>query len=397
MCDNSDSIMKKIEWIFSTSEQELNDFVSTINAEELTKIFVELRKRRAFKWQDRMLLQMIDKTPNLTFWASDKDYKVCLWEGQCNNIYGKNYCGDYFYNFISPLERINAMQDSMLVITSNEREVGTHIKSFENYYTKDIAGYADIEMITNSVQLIDTDNNEKYYGEIGLHLNLEEVQKKHSEQQRKLSEKQKKIEEEWNQLLKDVELRSDSILTEMSKLRFERKISNNFRRKINDLKRKLTEEINAQKIKWVDTYEDDIKKIRDIIEQKYDEIDESVENEESAENIMQNINIDNGITKAILKGRINSTKEVIEKNFTDRINSLHDGCTDNVLIEKLRRRQENILCEKLKFIDKLSKLLLEIDYLLDGGILIEYQEEIINSIATEAEKYLEKEESQYAY
>lgn len=347
MCNDSSNIINKIECIFNASEQELNEYFHNIDAKELTKIFLELKKRRAYTWKDRMLLQMIDKTPNLTFWASDRNYKVRLWEGQCNDVYRKDYEGQPFYEFISPLERINAMQDSMLIINSKESEVGTHLKSFENYYTKDVVGaYVEVEMITNSVQLIDIDNDEVYYGEVGLHLNLEDVKKRYVEQQRKLEKKQKIIEKEWDKLLYEFEQRKDSLIDDVEKLKLNRKTLREFNNKINEIQKKLVEEVDVQRTKWVDTYQEDIQKIREIIGKKYDEIDDVLESKDIAEKQIDKIKVQSDITKEKLRGMINSAKYVIDTNFTKRINGLKRDDENPIIAEKLKKRQNELLSKK---------------------------------------------------
>lgn len=396
MCNDSTDIINKIEWIFNASEQELTEFFHKIDEKELKKIFLELKKRRAYTWKDRMLLQMIDKTPNLTFWASDRNYTVRLWEGQCNSIYGKNYEGYPFYDFISPLERIDAMKDSMLIINSKESEVGVHIKSFENYYTMDTAGeYAPVEMITNSVQLIDNDNGDIYYGEVGLHLNLNEVKKRYTEQQSKLEKKQKLIEKEWDKLLYEFQQRKNALIDDVEKLKLNRKTLREFNNKINEIQNKLVEEVDAQRTKWVDTYQEDIQKIREIIGQKYDEIDDALESKDIAEKQIDKIKVQSDITKEKLRGRINSAKYVINTNFTKRINSLKIDDANPTVAEKLRKRQDKLLSKKRSFISDLSTMLVAIEQLVENGILLESQYAIIDGIERTAEEYLESEASQY--
>lgn len=396
MCNDSSNIINKIECIFNASEQELNEYFHNIDAKELTKIFLELKKRRAYTWKDRMLLQMIDKTPNLTFWASDRNYKVRLWEGQCNDVYRKDYEGQPFYEFISPLERINAMQDSMLIINSKESEVGTHLKSFENYYTKDVVGaYVEVEMITNSVQLIDIDNDEVYYGEVGLHLNLEDVKKRYVEQQRKLEKKQKIIEKEWDKLLYEFEQRKDSLIDDVEKLKLNRKTLREFNNKINEIQKKLVEEVDVQRTKWVDTYQEDIQKIREIIGKKYDEIDDVLESKDIAEKQIDKIKVQSDITKEKLRGMINSAKYVIDTNFTKRINGLKRDDENPIIAEKLKKRQNELLSKKRSFISDLSTMLVAIEQLVENGILLESQYAIIDGIERAAKEYLESEASQY--
>lgn len=196
-----DNILANVEKL---TEEEFKEVVANASKEELEKLVILLREKRAFLWKDRMLLQMIDKAP-FTFWACDKSCIIRLWEGASKKVYSnRDMLGKEFMEFISKIERYKAMIDTIEVIETDEEHVGVLLKEFENYYTKDIRGnnQAEVELITNSVKLYDEDSGECFYGEIGLPIDLENVIEAYKERNEQLSNLIKNFENRCEELRK---------------------------------------------------------------------------------------------------------------------------------------------------------------------------------------------------
>ena len=75
--------------------------------EELIAKLTEFENQRAFTFEDQMKLAILNKSP-FTIWASDRDYKITLWEGQCEALYGYSrefaIGKDYVSLFVAPDE-----------------------------------------------------------------------------------------------------------------------------------------------------------------------------------------------------------------------------------------------------------------------------------------------------
>lgn len=170
----------------SMTEEQITQFVLQHDAKDIVGLFMLLKQKRAIKWEDRALLQMVDKSP-LTFWASDEAYNIVLWSGKCSSIYNRELLGKPFPEIMSIIERSQAMKDSLCVIRADEATVATYLADFSNYYTKDLRGQkTEFSLVTNSMQLVDDETGEKYYAEIGLPINLEITLKEFRKRQKEL-------------------------------------------------------------------------------------------------------------------------------------------------------------------------------------------------------------------
>ena len=56
-----------------------------LTKEELISLLNELEGQRAFTYEDRMKLEILDQSP-FTIWASDRDCKITFWDGQCERL-----------------------------------------------------------------------------------------------------------------------------------------------------------------------------------------------------------------------------------------------------------------------------------------------------------------------
>ena len=183
-------------------EQQIRKYVYEHNEDDLVKLLLLIKEKRAVSWKDRAILQMIEKSP-LTLWASNKTYKVVLWAGTCEQTYHRDLIGKPFYEIISIYERSQAMEDSIAMIEADEDKLDQLIADFKNYYTKDMEGTrTEFSLVTNSMQLVDDETGEKLYAEIGLPIDLEKALSKHRERQEEFSEHVAKFESAVEELNK---------------------------------------------------------------------------------------------------------------------------------------------------------------------------------------------------
>lgn len=184
----ADKIVLSINEFSKMTSEDVAKYVQETEDSEITEFLLRIRQKRAISWEDRALLQMIDKSP-LTFWASDKAYRVVLWSNNCTNVYNRQLLGKPFMEIMSIYERSEAMKDSIRVIEADLEELPTLVEEFANYYTKDLKGTTRaFGLITNSMQLIDDETGEKFYAEIGLPFEPEQQLGEYEDRKKKLEE-----------------------------------------------------------------------------------------------------------------------------------------------------------------------------------------------------------------
>lgn len=170
------------------SDDEIRQYVLNHEKEDLAELLLLIKKKRAVRWEDRAILQMVEKSP-LTFWASNRAYTVVLWAGTCKETYHRDLMGKQFPEIMSVYERSQAMADSLRVIEADGDELGQYLLDYKNYYTKDMQGTrTGFSLITNSLQLVDDETGEKFYAEIGLPIDLEEALDGNKERQKEFDE-----------------------------------------------------------------------------------------------------------------------------------------------------------------------------------------------------------------
>ena len=90
--------------------------------EELLEYIESLKSKRAFTYEDRMKLTIIDSLP-FTVWASDRNCIIRLWEGQCEPMYGykkEDVLGkNYIDLFVAKDEQAAARRDQLEIIDKN--------------------------------------------------------------------------------------------------------------------------------------------------------------------------------------------------------------------------------------------------------------------------------------
>ena len=94
-----------------------------LTKEELISLLRELESQRAFTYEDRMKLEILDQSP-FTIWASDRDCKITFWDGQCEHLYGytrEQAIGrDYVDLFVDVYEQAAARDDQLKIIDHGE-------------------------------------------------------------------------------------------------------------------------------------------------------------------------------------------------------------------------------------------------------------------------------------
>lgn len=228
-----DNALHKLEMF--EEENQIRDYIESLTTDEIASLIYQIKKKRAIRWEDRVILQMVEKSP-LTFWASDKDYKVVLWTDTCKDVYHREMLGLPFYEMISIFERPQAMKDSLSVIEADENKLGPLLADFKNYYTSDLEGESTtFNLVTNSMQLINDETGEKYYGEIGLPIDLTKAMAEHDFRQKRFNKEVDEFNESVEQLQRKFDLGKKELL---SKIRSERRLSASLK---TELRERITE------------------------------------------------------------------------------------------------------------------------------------------------------------
>lgn len=166
-------IREFLDLVDNGSEKARDDYLTSLEKEQLYDIIKYAIDNKSLAWKNRMLLQMVQYSP-FSFWACDDQYVIKLWEAASTEIYGDDYLGKEFWRFVEKKEREKALRDCLTIISKK----GGRVKAFDNYYAVE---EDDIGIITQSISIYDDINDEYLQGEIGLHINLSSVQKKHDD------------------------------------------------------------------------------------------------------------------------------------------------------------------------------------------------------------------------
>lgn len=86
-------------------EQQIKELIKKIKYSNFTEedALGELKKMRAFSYVDQMKLKILELMP-FTMWASDEEYRIKLWELNCEKFYkskkedslNRNYLDHFF-------------------------------------------------------------------------------------------------------------------------------------------------------------------------------------------------------------------------------------------------------------------------------------------------------------
>jgi PAS domain S-box-containing protein len=147
-----------------------------MSKEELIAMLKELKKQRAFSYEDQMKLAILDESP-FTIWASDRDCKITLWEGQCEALYGysRDFAigKDYIPLFVAPDEQPAARRDQISIIDD--------AAVFHNI-ANDIAKNGNtLQLITNCFRIKDPRTGHYWNAEMGLIIDYLEQEKERLE------------------------------------------------------------------------------------------------------------------------------------------------------------------------------------------------------------------------
>ncbi len=145
----------------------------SMSKEQLIKLLRELELKRAYTYEDRMKLTILDNLP-FTVWASDRDCVIRLWEGQCEAMYGyrksETLGKNYVELFVAPDEKAAARRDQLKIIDENE--------TFHNI-ANDHGRYGNVlRLITNCCRIKDPDTGEYLNAEMGVSIAYYEEEKK---------------------------------------------------------------------------------------------------------------------------------------------------------------------------------------------------------------------------
>lgn len=145
--------------------------------DELISFIKKMQSQRAFTYEDRMKLTILDSLP-FTIWASDRDCIVRLWEGQCKSMYGyrkEEVLGkNYVDLFVAKDEQAAARRDQLEIIDNNA--------TFHNI-ANDRGRFGNIlRLITNCCRIIDPDNGDCLSAEMGVSIAYYEEEKQRLEE-----------------------------------------------------------------------------------------------------------------------------------------------------------------------------------------------------------------------
>lgn len=148
-----------------------------LTKEELISLLNELEGQRAFTYEDRMKLEILDQSP-FTIWASDRDCKITFWDGQCERLYGytrEQAMGrDFVDLFVAIDEKVAARDDQLKIID--------HGKVFHNMANDHGKDGNILQLITICRRIRDIKTGEYWNAEMGLIIDYFEAEKEHLNQ-----------------------------------------------------------------------------------------------------------------------------------------------------------------------------------------------------------------------
>ena len=385
---NNNETSLTIDGFLSMDKSDIIKWVNASDKADIISFLTSMVGIRAFSWEDRMLLQMVDKSP-FTFWASDKSYKVRLWEGKSSTVYARDMLGREFYEFISRYERSNAMTDSIKIINAKDTELAQLLEDFKNYYTEDIVGNrASIGIVTNTVQLIDDTTGEAFYAEIGVPIDLQKALKEFNERQK-----------EFETQIRIFKGNCDELLSEANQAEREvKELINNKTRLETDRRHKLRElcssefgvikkEIKTAKEEAAVDFERFIRDAEESIQLVKDKMHEVIDNE--ALKIEYNTVPDAEQKRSELGDKIVRRREYFENLFSTLLIDVMALDHNDSVSEEYNKRIERIRQKKNLYLQRFAEY---IQWLAQTpSILLDSLEQTYEEFDTEIEKYIAKE------
>lgn len=143
-----------------------------LTKEELISLLRELEGQRAFTYEDRMKLEILDQSP-FTIWASDRDCKITFWDGQCEHLYGytrEQAIGRDYVDLFADVDEQAAARDDQLKIID-------HGEVFHNIANDHGRDGNLLHLITNCRRIHDIRTGECWNAEMGLIIDYFEDEK----------------------------------------------------------------------------------------------------------------------------------------------------------------------------------------------------------------------------
>ena len=155
-----------------------------MSKKELIDYVKKLISQRAFTYEDRMKLAIIDKAP-FTIWANDRDCKIRFWTGKCEKVYGYNKAyvngKDFVDLFVSKDEGLKARIDCRDIIDNDT--------PYNNIANDETFDKIPITLQTNCFRIKDVDSGVLLSAEIGVLTNSIEKETQKTDKAKEHSQK----------------------------------------------------------------------------------------------------------------------------------------------------------------------------------------------------------------
>lgn len=201
----------------------------------LNSLISYISKIKALSYDDGMKIEIIDKCPNITLWATDKDCNIKFWTKNCENYYGRKWKDvknkNFAYMFVKPEEQRAAHRDCVKII--DDGETFHNIAEDKNKY-----GRFD-KLITNCFRIYDVETGEALQAEIAVPLpdmqKEEEYLEEHIEESREMDKLIKSLDDKIQQIKRQL----TSLQSESCKCKIPQEVTtqlNDFRSKLNEFR-----------------------------------------------------------------------------------------------------------------------------------------------------------------
>jgi PAS domain S-box-containing protein len=233
------------------------DFES-MSKEELVEKLRELEEQRAFTYEDRMKLVILDESP-FTIWASDRDCKITIWEGQCEALYGYSrdhaLGKDYIPLFVAPDEQAQARADQLKIIDGNE--------VFHNIANDVAKNHNTLQLVTNCHRIKDPVTGKYWNAEMGLIIDYLEEEK---DRLKRIVDEGRKVKNCTTQFISDANQRKEQFQKRKKAIR--EAITESQRKVISSGKRSDFRDKVKHIIELIDNLQHDLYKLIDDYYQK---------------------------------------------------------------------------------------------------------------------------------
>ena len=139
--------------------------IDEMSRDELINYIKDCRTKRAFSYEDQIKLTILDNSP-FSIWASDRNCKITLWAGQCENMYGYNATDmigkNYIDMFVADDEKVTAAKDHLSIVDDG--------KPFHNLARDEHIDGSHPLILTNCFRIRDPKSGEFWYAEMGLNV-----------------------------------------------------------------------------------------------------------------------------------------------------------------------------------------------------------------------------------